>query len=69
MRKDPDMMNNLAGNTDWAKEKNKLADQLMKELTRAKDPRVTETPPRFEQPPFTDAGDGGGRGKKPAPPK
>ena len=34
----------------------------------AKDPRVTEIPPRFEQPPFTDAG-GGGKGIQPAPPK
>jgi arylsulfatase A-like enzyme len=55
LRKDPDQMNNLAGNTDFEKIKNKLAEQLMKELTRAKDPRVVENPPRFEVPPFTEA--------------
>jgi N-sulfoglucosamine sulfohydrolase len=50
---DPDMINNLAGNKEFAAVKKKLADQLMKELTRAQDPRVVENPPRFEQPPFT----------------
>jgi arylsulfatase A-like enzyme len=56
IRKDPDQLNNLAGNTDFAKVKNKLAKQLMDELTRAKDPRVVEKPPRFELPPFAGAG-------------
>ena len=53
VRKDPDMVNNLAGNIDLATVKKKLADQLMQELIRARDPRVVETPPRFELPPFT----------------
>ncbi|MCE9612294.1 MAG: sulfatase [Chthoniobacter sp.] len=69
VRKDPDMMNNLAGQTAFIKEKEQLADQLMKELTRAKDPRVTEIPPRFEHPPFTDISTGGGKRDKSAPPK
>jgi uncharacterized sulfatase len=63
VRKDPDMMNNLAGNPDFAKVKEKLASRLMAELKRAGDPRVTENPPRFEQPPFTDAGEKGVRKK------
>ena len=70
IRKDPDQMNNLAGNTDFAKVKAQLAKRMMDELTRAKDPRVVETPPRFEQPPFTDAGDGPpGKKIRQAPPK
>ena len=65
IRKDPDQMNNLAGNTDFAKVKEQLAKRMMDELTRAQDPRVVENPPRFEQPPFTDAGeDGAGRRRK-----
>ncbi len=56
IRKDPDQMNNLAGNTDFAKVKEQLAKRLMDELTRANDPRVVENPPRFELPPF--AGEG-----------
>ena len=69
VRKDPDMMNNLAGNTDFAKVKEKLAKRLMDELTRAQDPRVVENPPRFEQPPFTDANQGGGKKGRKAPAK
>lgn len=65
VRKDPDMMNNLAGNTDFATTKSGLAERLMKELTRAKDPRVTEIPIRFEYPPFTDGGDNGNQLKPP----
>lgn len=53
VRKDPDMIKNLAGTPKFTTIKNKLADQLIKELTRAKDPRVVENPPRFERPPFT----------------
>ncbi|HEY4415869.1 MAG TPA: sulfatase [Verrucomicrobiae bacterium] len=55
MRQDPDMVNNLAGHPEFAAVKAKLSDQLMRELTRARDPRVVEQPPRFELPPF--AGD------------
>jgi len=65
VRQDPDQTNNLAGNTDFAKAKQKLADQLMAELKRAGDPRVTENPPRFESPPFAgpDTGEKPGRKK------
>ncbi len=64
VRKDPDMVNNLAGNTDFAKTKEKYAKRLMDELTRAKDPRVVENPPRFEQPPFAGEEPGGVPGRK-----
>ena len=53
VKKDPDMINNLAGKTEFATLKKKMSDRMMKELTRAQDPRVVENPPRFEQPPFT----------------
>jgi uncharacterized sulfatase len=54
VHKDPDMIKNLAGNKDFATVKKKLSDQLMKELTRAKDPHIVENPPRYEKSPFTD---------------
>ena len=54
VKKDPDMLNNLAGKTEFAAVKQKLSERLMQELTRAQDPRVVENPPRFEQAPFTD---------------
>ena len=56
IRKDPDQMNNLAGNTDFAKVKDQLTKRLIAELTRANDPRVVENPPRFELPPFAGPG-------------
>jgi uncharacterized sulfatase len=52
-KNDPDMVNNLAGDPRYNGIKKKLSERLMKELTRAGDPRVTEKPPRFEIPPFT----------------
>jgi len=54
VRKDPDMIDNLAGKIEFASIKKNLSDRLITELTRAKDPRVVENPPRFELPPFTD---------------
>jgi uncharacterized sulfatase len=69
VRKDPDRVNNLAGNTDFAAAKEKMAKRLMTELTRAQDPRVVENPPRFEKPPFTDVGEGGGKKNRKAPAK
>jgi len=53
VRKDPDLLHNLATNSQFALEKKKLSERLMKELQRAGDPRVVENPPRFEQSPFT----------------
>jgi len=52
VRKDPDMLNNLAGEINFVAVKRELSDRLMQELTRARDPRVVENPPRFERPPF-----------------
>ena len=53
MRNDPDQVKNLAGDPAYAKQKQELSSRLMRLLTDAKDPRVVEQPPRFEQPPFT----------------
>jgi uncharacterized sulfatase len=71
IRKDPDQMNNLAGNSEFRAVKEKLAARLMKELTRAKDPRVVENPPRFERPPFAGTGTEGlpKRNEKQQPPE
>jgi N-sulfoglucosamine sulfohydrolase len=49
VRKDPDMLNNLAGEINFVAIKRKLSAWLMQELTRAHDPRVVENPPRFER--------------------
>ncbi len=53
VRNDPDQVKNLADDPAYAKQKQELSSRLMKLLTDAKDPRVVEQPPRFEQPPFT----------------
>ena len=47
-------MKNLAADPAFAEIKARLSQRLIKILTDAKDPRVVEQPPRFEQPPFTD---------------
>jgi len=52
VRKDPDMLNNLAGKINFVAMKRKLSDRLMQELARARDPRVVENPLRFERLPF-----------------
>ena len=57
VRKDPDQVNNLATDPAFAKIKAELSRRLIETLTIAKDPRVVEQPPRFEQPPFTGADD------------
>jgi N-sulfoglucosamine sulfohydrolase len=54
VRTDPDMLTNLAGKAEYAAVKKQLHDRLMEELIRARDPRVVENPPRYEQAPFTD---------------
>lgn len=64
VRNDPDEVNNLAADPKFAEVKAKLAAQLMKALTEAKDPRVVESPVRFEQPPFTDGKEGAAEAKK-----
>ena len=53
VRNDPDQVKNLACDPAYAKQKQELSSRLMRLLTDAKDPRVVEQPPRFEQPPFT----------------
>ena len=53
VKKDPDMINNLAGKIEFAPVKKKLLQRMMRELIRAQDPRVVENPPRFEMSPFT----------------
>ena len=51
---DPDQVKNIAADPAFADIKARLSRGLMKLLTEANDPRVTEQPPRFEAPPFTD---------------
>ncbi|HWS00635.1 MAG TPA: sulfatase [Prolixibacteraceae bacterium] len=53
VKKDPDMVDNLASNSSYTGVKKKLSERLMQELTRAGDPRVVEKPPRFEHAPYT----------------
>lgn len=53
VQRDPDMITNLAAVKKFAAQKKRLADKLLQELTRAKDPRIMENPPRFERLPFT----------------
>lgn len=52
LRKDPDEMNNLAADPAFAAIKTALSQRLIKTLTDARDPRVTENGLRFERPPF-----------------
>lgn len=54
LRRDPFQMNNVAANPKYAKDKARLAAQLMKILTDAGDPRMTGDTQTFERPPFTD---------------
>jgi uncharacterized sulfatase len=54
LKKDPDQVNNVAADPAYAKQKQQLSERLTKLLTEAGDPRVTEQPVRFENPPFTD---------------
>jgi arylsulfatase A-like enzyme len=53
LRKDPYQMSNVAAAPAYKKEKAKLAEQLMKILLDAGDPRVTGDGKTFEQAPFT----------------
>jgi uncharacterized sulfatase len=55
VRRDPDHLRNLAGHPEVAAVQARLRDQLMDELRRHADPRLTETPCRFETAPFTNA--------------
>jgi uncharacterized sulfatase len=53
LRQDPYQMKNVAADPAYAKEKSKLAAQLLKILSEAGDPRVTGDGLTFERPPFT----------------
>lgn len=55
LKKDPDQIINLASKPEYAATRQQLAEQLMKELTDAGDPRVTGDGETFERSPFTDA--------------
>jgi len=52
LRSDPDHMNNLANDPGHAEVKEALAARLMEVLREQRDPRVVESPCRFEQPPY-----------------
>jgi N-sulfoglucosamine sulfohydrolase len=50
--KDPDQLNNVAGQPEYAKIKSKLADALMSELKSTKDPRVLGEGDLFDKYPY-----------------
>jgi len=52
LRVDPDYMNNVAGNPDYEHVRKALADRLMNVLRENDDPRVVESPSRFEHEPY-----------------
>ena len=52
LRSDPDYMVNLAADPTYQQTRKELRDQLMQILRDQEDPRVVESPPRFELPPF-----------------
>ncbi|MCI0628979.1 MAG: sulfatase [Acidobacteria bacterium] len=64
LHQDPDQVNNVAADPAYQAKKAKLAEQLMKILTEAGDPRVTGDGQTFERSPFTDIGAGPGRPSK-----
>jgi hypothetical protein len=49
---DPDQVKNVAGEAAWAEVKSRLHEQLMLELRRTGDPRVTGDGRTFERAPF-----------------
>lgn len=56
LRKDQDQVENVADHPEYTAEKQKLAEQLLRTLAAAHDPRAGAGEPRFEQPPYTDPG-------------
>jgi arylsulfatase A-like enzyme len=52
LRVDPDHMNNVAADPEYAEAREKLAARLMQVLREQDDPRVVETPCRFEHEPY-----------------
>ena len=55
LREDPDHMHNLADDPDHQEVRDRLRSRLMEVLREQDDPRVVETPCRFEVSPFTDS--------------
>ena len=52
LQTDPDEIKNVAGNPAYAETKRRLADQLMAELKRTGDPRVSGDGSTYDKPPF-----------------
>ena len=52
LRKDPDYMTNVAYDSEYEHIRADLYSRLMAVLQEQDDPRVTESPPRFEFPPY-----------------
>ena len=63
LRQDPDQVKNVAADPAYARTKAELAARLLKQLTAARDPRVTGDGMAFERPPFTGPVDDGAGGK------
>lgn len=53
LKNDPDCMNNLAGQSEYAEVQQKLKQRLMKILKETGDPRVTGDGSTYDNPPFT----------------
>ena len=54
LRRDPDQLDNVAGEPAYAQVRAAIAEQLLAELEAAGDPRVTGDGLTFERSPFTD---------------
>jgi len=64
LKNDPDQVKNLAADPKFAAQKRAQSERLMKLLKDAHDPRVTGDGKTFDQPPFSDPEQVGGKGKK-----
>jgi uncharacterized sulfatase len=58
LKKDPDQLNNMAANPEYAEQKIRLSARLNGVLTSSGDPRVTADPVPFEEMPFTFVSEG-----------
>ena len=52
LRSDPDYLSNVAYEPGYTEIREDLNDQLMNLLIKQEDPRVVESPPRFEKAPY-----------------
>ena len=52
LRSDPDYLSNVAYESEYTEIREDLNDQLMNLLIKQEDPRVVESPPRFEKAPY-----------------